>query len=164
MLTRWMMAACVMTAVAAGVTILNQTTPPADAHCQVPCGIYDDPARINLMLEDAATIRKAVGQMGQLQGKHDTHHHQQFVRWTVAKEQHASNIITVTSEYFLAQKIKPVEPDAPGYDAYLQKLATHHAVIVAAMKCKQHADMNHVVALEEAIHGIAHHWAPDHAH
>ena len=31
----------------------------ANAHCQVPCGIYDDSARVQSMLEDAATITKA---------------------------------------------------------------------------------------------------------
>ena len=28
----------------------------AQAHCQVPCGIYDDEARFTAMLEDAATV------------------------------------------------------------------------------------------------------------
>ena len=31
----------------------------AFAHCQMPCGIYDDDARIQQMREDAVTIRKA---------------------------------------------------------------------------------------------------------
>ncbi len=29
-----------------------------DAHCQVPCGIYDDDGRIKTLREDAATIHK----------------------------------------------------------------------------------------------------------
>ena len=29
-----------------------------DAHCQVPCGIYDDDGRIKTIKEDATTIRK----------------------------------------------------------------------------------------------------------
>lgn len=29
------------------------------AHCQVPCGIYDDHARVAAMLEDAATVEKS---------------------------------------------------------------------------------------------------------
>ena len=28
-------------------------------HCQVPCGIYNDGARVEAMLEDAATVLKA---------------------------------------------------------------------------------------------------------
>ena len=30
------------------------------AHCQIPCGIYDDRARVASMLEDVATIHEAV--------------------------------------------------------------------------------------------------------
>ena len=36
---------------------------PALCHCQVPCGIFDDPARVKLLEEHAATIRKAVVQV-----------------------------------------------------------------------------------------------------
>ena len=30
------------------------------AHCQIPCGIYDDHARVQSMLEDAATVEKSI--------------------------------------------------------------------------------------------------------
>lgn len=134
----------------------------ADAHCQVPCGIYDDSARAVQMHEDAATIAKAVKLMNELAGKDDAQSKQQFVRWTNTKEQHAERIITTVASYFLAQKIKPVapgSPDAEGYDAYLKKLADHHAVIVAAMKAKQNASPEAVAALNLAIDAMEHHWA-----
>ena len=35
-------------------------------HCQVPCGIFDDPARVEMLKEDAATIRKAMVQATEL--------------------------------------------------------------------------------------------------
>ena len=35
-------------------------------HCQVPCGIFDDPIRVELMKEDAATVRKAMVQISDL--------------------------------------------------------------------------------------------------
>ena len=35
-------------------------------HCQVPCGIFDDPARVSELKEDAATIRKAMVQIAEL--------------------------------------------------------------------------------------------------
>jgi hypothetical protein len=35
-------------------------------HCQVPCGIFDDPARVDGLAEDAATIRKAMVQINEL--------------------------------------------------------------------------------------------------
>lgn len=46
-------------------------------------------------------------------------------------------IIDTTATYFLTQKVKPVAKGSTGYSAYLESLATHHAVMVAAMKCKQ---------------------------
>ena len=39
-----------------GVAALNQSK--ANAHCQVPCGIYDDDGRITQLREDATTVRK----------------------------------------------------------------------------------------------------------
>ena len=36
------------------------------AHCQVPCGIFDDPARVDALKEDAATVRKAMVQINEL--------------------------------------------------------------------------------------------------
>ena len=104
---------------------------PADAHCQVPCGIYDDPARITRLREDAATITKAITQIHELVGKHDPQALNQAARWVSTKEAHASHIIEVVSEYFLAQKVKPVATAASGRDAYLEKLADHHAVMRA---------------------------------
>ncbi len=36
------------------------------SHCQVPCGIFDDPARVEALKEDAATVRKAMVQINEL--------------------------------------------------------------------------------------------------
>ena len=63
-----------LTSVAAGVAasvLLTIPPPPAGAHCEVPCGIYDDHARITQMLEDATTIEKAVAQILELSVKTD---------------------------------------------------------------------------------------------
>ena len=35
-------------------------------HCQVPCGIFDDPAKVSELKQDAATIRKAMVQTNEL--------------------------------------------------------------------------------------------------
>ncbi len=140
----------------------------AMAHCQVPCGIYDDAARIAQLREDATTIAKAVGQIAELAGQDDAQSVNQVTRWVVTKEQHASHIITVVSEYFLTQKVKPVAADAEGYDAYLKKLADHHAVMAAAMKTKQTADPGAVDTLKAAIDALAGCYMPkdhgDHRH
>jgi len=136
----------------------------ADAHCQVPCGIYDDPARVTQMLEDTATIAKAATLMGELAEQTDAQSRQQFARWTATKEQHAQRIIDTVGDYFLAQKIKPVSPDSEGYDVYLKTLAEHHAVISLAMKAKQSADPAAAEVLGAAIRTIGQAWAPDHSH
>jgi hypothetical protein len=127
----------------------------ANAHCQVPCGIYDDPARIQALREDATTIEKAIASIGSLAGSHNANGFNQAARWVATKEDHASHIITVVAEYFLTQKVKPVAKAADGYDEYAESLAKHHAVMVAAMKTKQSADPSTVTALNKAIEELA---------
>lgn len=128
------------------------------AHCQVPCGIYDDAARIARLHEDATTIAKAIKLINELAGKHDAQSLNQITRWITTKEHHASHVIQVVSEYFLTQKVKPVTPGADGYDSYLKRLADHHAVMVAAMKTKQKADPGVAKALHDAIDTLASHY------
>jgi len=123
----------------------------ANAHCQVPCGIYDDHARVHAMLEDVATIAKAVDKIAGLAGKTDAQSLNQKVRWITTKEAHASNIIKVVAEYFLTQKIKPKAPKDKGYNTYLQMLTDHHAVMAAAMKTKQTVDTKAVDKLRKAV-------------
>ena len=128
------------------------------AHCQVPCGIYDDAARVKHLKEDATTIAKAIANINDLVGKQGAHAFNQAARWVATKEAHASNIIRTVSEYFLTQKVKPVAPGSDGYDVYLKKLADHHAVMVAAMKVKQSADPATVATLDKAIDKLATHY------
>ncbi len=124
-------------------------SPSVRAHCQVPCGIYDDHARVQSMLEDAATVAKAMKVMGEIAGGHDSQSQNQFVRWVVNKESHAQKIIATISDYFLTQRVKPDQED------YAERLAKHHAVIVAAMKAKQNTNPKFAAALAEAIEAIA---------
>jgi hypothetical protein len=130
----------------------------AFAHCQVPCGIYDDPMRIAMLHEDTTTIGKAVAQIKELAGKHDALAFNQAARWVTTKEDHATHIIDVVSEYFLTQKVKPVASGAEGHEAYVKSLADHHAVMVAAMKTKQTVDESDVQALHKAIDAMAVHY------
>ena len=148
----------------AALAALLLTPRPGLAHCQVPCGIYDDPARIAEMKEDAATIAKAITSLSELAGKADAQSWNQAIRWTTTKEDHASNIITIVSEYFLTQKVKPVAAGADGYDAYLASLADHHAVMRAAMVTKQTPTAESVAALNAAIERLAGHYVEAHAH
>jgi hypothetical protein len=117
-------------------------------HCQVPCGIFDDPVRVEMIKEDAATVRKAMVQINELSGG-DALALNQAVRWINTKEDHAKNIITTVSEYMLAQRVKKelFENEAD----YLQALAAHHALMQAAVKTKQVVDVAACDALDHAI-------------
>ena len=130
----------------------------AVAHCQVPCGIYDDGARIARLHEDATTIAKAIRWINELAADRDAQSLNQATRWIVAKEDHASHIIEVVAEYFLAQRVKPVAAGGEGYDGYLKQLADHHAAIVAAMKAKQNTDPKVAETLHRAIDVLATHY------
>ncbi len=137
-----------------GLAIYSQA---AYSHCQVPCGIYDDHARVKTMLEDAATARKAAGQIAELSGKKDPQSNNQLVRWVMNKEKHAQNIIATISDYFLTQRVKSKQKD------YVERLQKHHAIIVNAMKVKQNADVKYVEALETSIKEILAYY-PEHKH
>jgi nickel superoxide dismutase len=131
----------------------------AQAHCQVPCGIYDDNARMESMLEDAATVEKAVTALASLAGKADAQSLNQSVRWVTNKEIHAQRIIATISDYFLTQRVKP------GQDDYATRLARHHAVILSAMKAKQTADADSAQVLRESIQALRPYYpTPAHEH
>jgi len=126
------------------------------AHCQVPCGIYDDYARVKGMMEDAATVKKSVKLLNELAGKTDVQSQQQFVRWVNTKEMHAQKVISTIADYFLTQRVKASQKD------YVERLTKHHAVIVAAMKAKQNATMEAAEALEKAIMELEDYYPHEH--
>jgi nickel superoxide dismutase len=112
-------------------------------HCQVPCGIYGDKMRIDMLLEDAATIEKAMNSISAA----DTSKNQS-VRWVMNKESHAQNIQDMVAAYWLSQRIKAPKEKVEGAVAkYQAQLAAMHQLTVAAMKCKQTTDTAHVATL-----------------
>ena len=119
------------------------------AHCQIPCGIYDDFARVQSMREDAATVEKSIRLIMELAGKSDAQSQNQLVRWVMNKEVHAQKIITSISDYFLTQRVKPDQQD------YAERLKRHHFVILAAMKAKQNADITVVKSLKDSIEALS---------
>eukprot|EP00427_Karlodinium_veneficum_P017179 CAMPEP_0169124266 /NCGR_PEP_ID=MMETSP1015-20121227/34230_1 /TAXON_ID=342587 /ORGANISM="Karlodinium micrum, Strain CCMP2283" /LENGTH=165 /DNA_ID=CAMNT_0009187665 /DNA_START=43 /DNA_END=540 /DNA_ORIENTATION=- len=131
-----------------GFSLANERPSVLRCHCQVPCGIFNDDGRIASILEDAQTIRKAVAQSNELHSKGSMQDVHQMVRWIMTKEDHATKIMTTIAEYFLAQKVKK---ELLSEHDYLEVLALHHAVIVAAMKTKQSSEMAPVEKLEAAI-------------
>ena len=85
-----------------------------------------------------------------LAGSSDAHSHNQLARWVATKESHATNTQHIIAQYFMTQRIKPGTDDASNQD-YVKKLTAAHAVMTAAMKCKQTVDTANAEALREAI-------------
>ena len=67
----------------------------------------------------------------------------------MSKETHARNIIDSISDYFPTQRVKVKQDD------YAERLAKHHAVILAAMKARQKADASTTDALQSAVEAVA---------
>ena len=128
----------------------NATVAAPIPHCEVPCGIYSDQMRFEMMLEDAETIAKGIdfvkANVGTGAVSPDTVN--QTVRWVNTKENHATNIQHIASQYFLTQRIKPDN------ERYMDQLKAAHTVMVAAMKCKQAADPATAVTLKKAIYDL----------
>lgn len=120
----------------------------AFAHCQMPCGIYNDQMRVKMIEEDAITIEKAMKQITYL-SKQSPINYNQLVRWVTTKEAHATKIQEVASQYFMTQRI------ALNADKYNAKLAALHQIMVYAMKCKQTTDPENVDKLRSAIHAFS---------
>ncbi len=108
----------------------------SSAHCEIPCGIYDDELRAKLIAEHAGTIEKSMKQIMSL--SKDPANSNQLVRWVSNKEAHATEIQHIVSQYFMTQRIKPNQ------EKYTEKIAVLHQMLLAAMKCKQTTDVSHV--------------------
>jgi len=122
-------------------------------HCQVPCGIFDDPLMVEQLKQDADTIRKAMVQCKDLYAINDLQSMNQIVRWINTKEEHCKKMITTISEYCLCQRVKK---DIFSCDKdYVEALKAHHAVMQAAMKAKQTMDTAGADALDAALVNFA---------
>lgn len=133
-----------ITTVAIAIACLAVTGGSALAHCQVPCGIYDDAVRVTLLKEHVATIEKS---MKQIQAATDTN---QSVRWVLNKDKHADELAEIVTYYFMAQRIKA------GSDNYAKNLELLHGMLVQSMKAKQTTNLEHTANLSELIHQFEH--------
>jgi len=109
------------------------TSASLSAHCQVPCGIFDDEVKFAELEQDVETIAKAGRLIREIsaQDSLSAKDKQQLIRWTMQKESHAQKIVDEAADYFLAQRIKT------DTDHYEEKVVLLHHIIVHAMKSKQ---------------------------
>lgn len=123
----------------------------AAAHCQIPCGIYDDELRVQLIEEHIATVEKSMQQIVAL-GAADSPDWNQLVRWVTNKEEHAQEIQDIVTAYFMAQRVKiPATTDGAEYAKYVEQLTLLHRIQVAAMHAKQSTDATHVASLRSLV-------------
>ena len=114
------------------------------AHCEIPCGIYDDHMRIRMIAEHVTTIEKSMNQIIKL-GATEPLDYNQLVRWVMNKEHHADEVQEILSQYFMTQRIKPDSKD------YTKKLTLLHKMLIQAMKCKQTTDHSHITAMRALL-------------
>jgi len=127
------------------------TAPPVLAHCEIPCGIYDDEMRCEMIAEHITTIEKSMNQIVEL-SKQDPVNFNQIVRWVYNKENHADELQHIVTQYFMTQRIKPVDKtDTEAHAEYLHKLSVLHEMLVHAMKAKQTTDLGHVEKLRSLL-------------
>lgn len=134
------------------------------AHCEVPCGIYDDSLRVALMYEHITTIEKSMNSILEL-SKESTPNYNQLVRWVMNKESHAEKLQEIVSQYFLHQRIKVVDTsDTENYNKYIERLTLLHQILVHAMKAKQTTDLQVIANLRSALHAFEESYFHGHSH
>ncbi|MBD3258764.1 superoxide dismutase [candidate division GN15 bacterium] len=134
------------------------------AHCEIPCGIYHDETRFDMMSEHIETIEKSMNQVTALSAEGDKNYNQ-LVRWIVNKENHADKYMDEVTQYFLTQRIKPVDAsDSTAFADYSEKVRLLHQMLVYAMKCKQTTDLENVEKLKELQASFSELYFAEHGH
>ncbi len=116
----------------------------AQAHCEIPCGIYDDSMRIDMLREHTTTMEKAMKRIKKLSPQ-NAKENNQLVRWISNKEEHAEKFQEIVNQYFLTQRIHL------NADKYTKKVTLLHHMLVYAMRCKQTVDRDNIEKLRSLI-------------
>jgi len=126
-------------------------TPVLHSHCQIPCGIYGDPARLDMIAENITTIEKSMKLITELSSEEKPDMNQ-LVRWVQNKEKHADDTSHIITYYFMAQRIQPVDRgDTENYQKYVKQLTLLHQMLVYTMKTKQTTDPANVEKLRALL-------------
>jgi nickel superoxide dismutase len=121
------------------------------AHCEIPCGIYGDDIRLALLQEHITTIEKSMREITKL-SKAKKPNYNQIVRWVTNKEAHAVKFQEIVSQYFLHQRIKPVDSSGgKKYEKYILQLILAPKMLIAAMKSKTTTDLAVVAELKKLL-------------
>lgn len=138
------------------VSIVAISNQQAKAHCEIPCGIFEDSVRVALLYEHITTIEKSMNLINEL-SKSDKPDYNQLVRWVMNKEEHAKKMQEIVSQYFLHQRVKiKTADDDEAYRKYIKQLTSLHEISVFAMKAKQSTDLSIIDTLREKVHVFEH--------
>ena len=133
------------------IALVSLTASKALAHCQIPCGIYDDPARFTLMAEHITTIEKAMKTIIDLSNQEKPDYNQ-LVRWVQNKDQHADELGEIVTYYFMAQRVKPpVKSGEDAHEKYVEQISSLHQMLVYSMKAKQTTALENVEKLRSLL-------------
>jgi nickel superoxide dismutase len=123
----------------------------AYSHCQIPCGIYNDQMRFDMIAEHITTIEKSMKLITELSNQ-DKPNMNQIVRWVNNKDNHADEMSHIITYYFMAQRVTlPPQGDVEAYNEYVRKLVLLHEMLVYAMKTKQTTDLADVEKLRSSL-------------
>jgi len=126
-------------------------SPVVLSHCEIPCGIYNDQMRVEMIDEHIRTIEKSMRQIHELSKDRDKNYNQ-LTRWIVNKENHADKLSEIVTQYFMTQRIKPAaESDGKAYQDYVKQLTLLHKLMIYSMKSKQTTDLDNVEKLRENL-------------
>ncbi len=135
----------VLVGVATGLALTMAMMPaPVEAHCQIPCGIYGDEMRFQMLEEHITTIEKSMKTVVELSADPGMNANQ-LVRWVVNKEHHADEMASIVTKYFLQQRLKLADPQ------WAAKVKPCHEILFYSMKTKQTTDQANVEKLRAAV-------------
>jgi len=133
------------------LVVLGIVSIRANAHCQIPCGIYDDNLRFTLMAEHITTIEKSMKEIIRLSGG-KTMDYNQLIRWVQNKDKHADNLSEIVTYYFMAQRVMPADQnDTKNHEKYVREITLLHQLLYHAMKTKQTTDLDEIGKLRELL-------------
>jgi len=118
----------------------------ADAHCDIPCGIYET----DTITHATETCRRMIQKITELGELDNLEKHNTFVRSVMNKEKHAQRVkhelYVLWSDYFKPEHLEKY----PDLHDKLWKAAKQASVV------KQTVNMDEVEKLGEMVHDIAH--------
>ena len=134
------------------ILVVSLTTASTSySHCEIPCGIYDDSARFVAMREHVTTIEKSMKQIIEISSAAKNNYNQ-LVRWVMNKENHASALQEIVTQYFMFQRLQPAgESDPAKRNSYLKQLSLLHEITVNAIKAKQSTEIDYIEKLRMNI-------------